>query len=246
MANPTTRTELKNYCLRRLGYPVVDINVDEDQLQDRIDDALEYYRDYHYDGTGKVYLKHVITTTNITNEYISIPATVTGIIGVFDIGDAVNTGNMFNARYQMHLTDLFDFQSTTLSPYSSAMTHIAAAEEMLVGKQPVRFNRHTDKLYIDMDWSRVTAGNYIIVECYKYLDPATYTSVWGDWWLRRYTTALIKRQWGENLKKFEGLQLPGGVSFNGQTIWQEAVDEINTLEEQVMTGFGVPPMDMVG
>ena len=246
MANPTTRTELKNYCLRRLGYPVLDINVDEDQLQDRIDDALEYYRDYHYDGTEKVYLKHVITTTNITNEYIAIPATVTGIIGVFDIGDAVNTGNMFNARYQMHFTDLFDFQSTTLAPYSAAMTHIAAAEEMLVGKQPVRFNRHTDKLYIDMDWASVTAGNYIIVECYKYLDPSTYASVWGDQWLRKYTTALIKRQWGENLKKFEGMQLPGGVTFNGQTIWQEAVDEIKEMEEQVMSGFGVPPMDMVG
>ena len=246
MANPTTRVELKNYCLRRLGYPVLDINVDEDQLQDRIDDALEYYRDYHYDGAEKVYLKHVVTAADITNEYIPVPATVTSIVGIFDIGDAANTGNMFNARYQVHLSDLFDFASASLAPYVAAMTHLQALEELLVGKQPVRFNRHTDKLYIDMDWGKVTVGNYIVVECYKYLDPAVYASVWGDQWLRSYTTALIKRQWGENLKKFEGMQLPGGVTFNGQTIWQEAMDEITKMEDAVQSGFGVPPMDMIG
>ena len=124
MANPTTRVELKNYCLRRLGYPVLDINVDEDQLQDRIDDALEYYRDYHYDGAEKVYLKHVVTATDITNEYIPVPATVTSVIRIFDIGDAANTGNMFTARYQIHLSDLFDFTSDSLAPYVAAMPHL--------------------------------------------------------------------------------------------------------------------------
>ena len=247
MANPASRTELKNYCLRRLGYPVLDINVDEDQMQDRIDDAIEFYRDYHYDGTERVYLKHVVTATDKTNEYITVPATVTAIVGIFDIGDAVNASNLFNIRYQIHLNDLFDFTSTSYTPYVSAMRHVEMLEELFVGKKPIRFNRHTDKLYIDMDWTNdVSVGEYVIIECYKYLDPATYTSVWGDWWLRQYTTALFKRQWGENLKKFDGMQLPGGVTFNGQTIWSEAVEEIQRLEEQVMSGFATPPMDMIG
>ena len=247
MANPTTRNELKQYCLRRLGYPVVEINVDDDQLEDRIDDALAYYRDYHYDGAEKVYLKHQITSSDKSNEYISIPSTVLSVTRVFDIGDSINSSNLFNIRYQIHLNDLYDFSSSTYVPYVNAMRHVEMLEELFVGKKPIRFNRHMDRLFIDMDWANdVLVGEYIIIECYRQLDPDTYTSVWGDWWLRQYTTALFKRQWGENMKKFEGMQLPGGVTFNGQTIWSEAVEEIQRLEEQVSSSFALPPMDMIG
>jgi len=223
MANPTSREELKQYCLRRLGAPVVDINVDDEQLEDRIDDALKYYQDYHFDGTEHIYLKHQITAEDKTNEYIPIPDAVIGVVRVFDIGDSVNSSNLFNIRYQIHLNDLFDFTSTTYVPYVTAMRHVEQLEEIFVGKQPIRFNRHKDRLNIDMDWTDdVQVGEYIIIEAYRILDPNTFTDIWSDWWLRQYTTSLFKRQWGSNLKKFEGMQLPGGMTFNGQQLYQEA------------------------
>ena len=226
MANPASRTELKNYCLRRLGYPVLDINVDEDQMQDRIDDAIEFYRDYHYDGTERVYLKHVITTSDKTNEYITVPATVTAIVGIFDIGDAVNASNLFNIRYQIHLNDLFDFTSTSYTPYVNAMRHVEMLEELFVGKKPIRFNRHTDKLYIDMDWTNdVSTGEFLIIECYRKVDPASYSDIFDDMHLKRYATSLIKRQWGANLSKFSGVAMLGGVTMNGETIYQQAQEE---------------------
>jgi len=247
MANPTSRTQLKDYCLRRLGHPVVEINVDDDQVQDRIDDALAFYRDYHYDGTQRTFLKHQITQTDIDNGYISIPSTVTGVINIFPLGTGLQANNLFNLRYQLTLNEVHDWQGGKLNNYVMSMERIAMLEEILVGKQPLRFNRHTDRVHIDMDWSlRAVVGQYIIVECYQVLDANTFTDVWGDWWLRQYTTALIKRQWGENLKKFEGMQLPGGVTFNGQTIWQEATEEIQKLEEEVQKNYSMPAMDMIG
>jgi len=246
MATPTTRTELKKYCLRRLGAPVVEINVDEDQVDDRIDDALEFYRDYHYDGSERIFLKHQITENDKANQYIDIPTTVMGIVNVFPIGTGLQANNLFNLRYQISLNEVHDWASEKIQHYVASMERISLLEELLVGKQPLRFNRHTDKMHLDMDWNRVSVGEYIIVECYKVLDPDTYTSVWGDWWLRQYSTALIKRQWGENMKKFEGMQLPGGVTFNGQTIWAEAQEEILRLEEEVQKKFSMPAMDMIG
>jgi hypothetical protein len=247
MANPASRTQLKDYCLRRLGAPVVEINVDDDQVDDRIDDALAFYRDYHYDGTERTYLKHQVTQTDIDNGYITADDTVTGVINIFPIGTGLQANNLFNLRYQITLNEVHDWAGEKLQNYVSSMERIAMLEEILVGKQPLRYNRHTDKIHIDMDWSlRAPVGTYIIIECYKVLDTSTNTSVWGDWWLRQYTTALIKRQWGENLKKFEGMQLPGGVTFNGQTIWQEATEEIQKLEEEVQKNFSMPAMDMIG
>ena len=245
MANPTSRTELKDYCLRRLGAPVVEINVDEDQVQDRIDDALAFYRDYHYDGTERTFLKHQITQTDINNGYITVPESVTGVVNIFPLGTGLQSNNLFNLRYQITLNEIHDWQGGQLSNYVNSMERISLLEEILVGKQPLRFSRHTDKLHIDMDWSlRTSVGQYIIVECYQIITANA--SVWGDWWLRQYTTALIKRQWGENLKKFEGMQLPGGVTFNGQTIWQEATEEIQKLEEEVQKNYSMPAMDMIG
>lgn len=247
MANPTSRTELKKYCLRRLGHPVIEINIDEDQMQDRIDDALAFYRDYHYDGTERTFLKHQVTQEDINNEYISIPDNIIGVVNLFPVGTGLNSNNLFNLRYQITLNEVYDWAHSKFQNYVSSMERIALMEEIFVGKQPLRFSRHTDKLYIDMDWSaRVTVGEYLIVECYRTLDADTYTSVWGDWWLRQYTTQLFKRQWGENLKKFEGMQLPGGIQFNGQTIWNEAEEEIKRLEEEVITKFSMPVMDMIG
>jgi|TARA_B110000908_G_C10256897_1_gene456220 hypothetical protein len=246
MATPTTRTELKKYCLRRLGAPVVEINVDEDQVDDRIDDALEFYRDYHYDGSERTFLKHQVTEADKTNKYIDIPPTVMGVINIFPIGTGLQANNLFNLRYQISLNEVHDWASEKIQNYVASMERISLLEELLVGKQPLRFNRHTDKMYIDMDWNRVSVGEYIIVECYQVLDPNTHNSVWGDWWLRQYATALIKRQWGENMKKFEGMQLPGGVTFNGQTIWSEAQEEILRLEEEVQKKFSMPAMDMIG
>ena len=247
MAVPASRTELKDYCLRRLGYPVVDINVDDEQVEDRIDDAIRYYQDYHYDGTERIFLKHQVTAEDIANEYITIPEAVIGVVRVFDIGDAIQSSTLFNIRYQIHLNDLFDFTSTTYVPYVSAMRHVEQLEEIFVGKKPIRFQRHKNQLNIDMDWGNdIIAGEYVIIEAYRILDPDTYSDVYGDKWLLRYATALIKRQWGENLKKFEGMTLPGGVTFNGQKIWEEATEEINKIEEEMISSYSLPVADMMG
>jgi len=246
MANPSTRTELKKYCMRRLGHPVIELNIDEDQMQDRIDDALEFYRDYHYDGSERTYLKHQLTADDISNQYISIPTNINGVINVFPIGNSTSANNLFNMRYQLTLNEVYDWGQSQFANYTSSMERIALMEEIFVGRKPIRFNRHTDKLFVDMDWKAVIAGEYIIIECYRVLDPDTHTSVWGDWWLRQYTTQLFKRQWGENLKKFEGMQLPGGVTFNGQQIWSEADEEIKRLEEEIVSRYSMPAMDMIG
>jgi hypothetical protein len=226
MANPTTRDELKKYCLRRLGAPVIEINVDEDQVQDRIDDALAFYHDYHYDGTERTFLKHQITADDITNNYIAIPSTINSIIDVMPLGNDTSTNNLFNVKYQITLNDIQNWSGYQMSNYVMSMERIALMQELLVGKQRLRFSRHTDKMYLDMDWSRVSVGEYVIIECYQAMDPETYSQVYGDWWLRKYTTALIKKQWGQNLSKFEGMQLPGGVTFNGQQILADANEEI--------------------
>lgn len=247
MANPTSRTELKAYCLRRLGSPVIEINVDDDQLEDRIDDALAFYRDYHYDGTERTYYKHQVEQADRDNGYISIPANINGVINVFPIGTGLNANNLFNLRYQITLNEIYDWSHAQFVNYTESMRRVALMEEIFVGKQPLRFNRHMDRLFIDMDWNtRTVVGEYIVIEAYRELDPDVYTSVWGDRWLRTYLTQLIKRQWGENLKKFEGMQLPGGVQFNGQQIWSEAEEEIKRLEEEVVNNYSMPAMDMIG
>lgn len=241
-----TRADFKEYCLRKLGKPVIEINVDDDQVEDRIDEALKYYWDYHFDGTEKVYYKHLVTSTDITNKYITLPENIIGTVRIFDIGNYMSVNNIFNIRYQIALNDLYTLTYQSMVPYYMAFQHIQLLEQLLVGQQPIRFNRHTNKLYIDVDWTKMVEGYYVLVEAYQIVDPADYTDVWSDRWLQRYATQLIKKQWGTNLTKFNGVQLPGGVTFNGEKIYNDAHEEIDKLEAEMINSYSLPVADMIG
>ena len=246
MAVPTTREQFKENCLRRLGKPVIEINVDDDQVDDRIDEALRYYWDYHFDGSSKTFYKYQITADDKTNKYITMPENIIGVVNLFDLGSALGTNNLFNIRYQIALNDLYTLTSVSMVPYYMAIQHIQFLEYLLVGKQPLRYNRHKNLLHIDMDWDRLNVGDYIIVEAYEVVDPATYTDAWSDRWLLRYCACLIKQQWGTNLKKFEGMRMPGGLSFNGQQIYNEATQERAELENEMIYTYSLPVTDMIG
>lgn len=246
MAQPTTRNEFKEWCLRKLGRPVIEINVDEDQVDDRVDEALSYYWDYHFDGTEKQYLKHVITANTISNGYITIPENIIGVVNLFDINASVSSANLFDIRYQFALNAAHDISHYSMQEFYMTMQHVAFLQEILTGSQPLRYNRHINRLYIDMDWDRVTVGEYIIAECYSIIDPATYADVWKDRWLQNYATAKIKYQWGSNLTKFTGMQLPGGVTFNGEQILQDAAADIAKMEEEMIISFSLPLTDLMG
>jgi hypothetical protein len=246
-SKPASREEFKQFCLRRLGAPLLEINIADEQLEDCIEIAFSYYYDYHYDATEKIYLAHQVTDDDKVNKYIQIPDEIIGITSILDVGDSYSTNNLFNLRYQISLNDLYSFNTGPFAPYYMAFQNVALAEELFVGKQSLRFNRHINKLYIDMSWdTKVKAGEYIIIEGYKKIDPDTYTDMYNDRWLQRYCTAQIKKQWGENLKKFEGISMPGGITFNGQKIWDEALDELNQLETEMISSYSLPVLDMVG
>lgn len=246
MAIPSSRQQFRDYCLRKLGAPVIEINVDDDQVDDRIDEALMYYADYHFDGTEKTYYKYQVTDTDITNKYITLPDNIIGAINLFPIGQGLNTNNLFNIRYQIALNDLYTLTSVSMVPYYMALTHVQFLEQMLVGQQPIRYNRHVNRFYIDMDWNIINVGDYIVVEAYQVVDPNTFTKTWGDRWLGRYATCLIKQQWGSNIKKYQGMQLPGGLTFNGQTIYDEATKEREELEHEMISSYSLPVTDMIG
>ena len=246
MAIPSTRSEFKEFCLRKLGKPVIEINVDDDQVDDRVDEALLYFADYHFDGTEKTYYKYKVTQQDITNKYITIPDNIIGVVNLFPIGQGLNTNNLFNIRYQIALNDLYTLTSVSMVPYYMALQHVQFLEQFLVGQQPIRYNRHINKLYIDMDWTIVNVDDYIIVEAYQVVQPDVYTKTWGDRWLARYATCLIKQQWGSNLKKYQGMQLPGGLTFNGQQIYDEATQEREELEHEMINSYSLPVTDMIG
>lgn len=241
MAKVTSREQLRDYCLRNLGHPVIEINVDEDQIEDRIDDAFQFYREYHYDAVESVYLKHQMTANNISNQYIELNDNIVGVTRVLPFSNRSTGVNIFDVRYQILINDLYSLMSTDLIYYSMVKTHLELINQLLVGQKPIRFNRHMNRMYLDMDWAAdVVAGDYIIVECFRILDPNTYTDVYDDMFLKKYCTALFKRQWGTNLKKFSGMQLPGGVVLNGDTIYQEAIDEIKAIEDDMQSRFELP------
>lgn len=240
MAVPTTRVQFKELCLRQLGKPVIQIEVDDAQVDDCVDLALSYFADYHFDGTEKIYLKHQITQDDITNQYITIPENIIGVVKIFPVSGANTTSNIFDIRNQMILNEILSMTDYALAPYVSTMTNIAMIEQLLVGQTPIRYNRHNDRLYIDTNWSKVVVGQYIVAEAYNVIDPEIFIDIWKDRWLTNYTTALIKRQWGNNLKKYSGMEMPGGIKFNGQIIYDEAEDTIKILESKMQSSFSLP------
>ena len=318
MATPSTRAEFKTYCLRKLGFPVIEINVDDDQVEDRIDEALSYFQDYHFDGTEKMYLKHQLTSADINRRWIYAPDAVTFVTGVFPFDNSNASVNMFDMRYQLRLHDLYDFTSVSYVSYEITMQHIRTLELLFSGTPQFRFNRKQNKVFLDIDWTRdVQPGDYVIIECYRSLNPdvvnisgtISYTSgsnsvsgfgttfdqqflendfitfngvdsfqvdkilsptsltvrgpmvntaanvtatisgnsdVWGDRFLKKYAYALIKMQWGNNLKKFAGVQLPGGVTLNGKEIYDEAMEELAKLEEEMQVINVLPNEILMG
>jgi hypothetical protein len=230
-----TREKLKKYCLRELGEPVVEINVDDDQLEDRLDEAIEYWRQYHYDGTEKIYLKHLVTNTDVANRYIPINDLVYGVTRVFPtVGGTSSSKSIFDLQYQLRLNDLYDLTSTSIIYYKTVMNHLSLLDNVLNGSVLYRFNRLQDRLYIDLDWgTEVKAGQFLLVEAYRVLDPAQFPKMFNEPWLKHYTTALFKKQWATNLKKFNGLQLPGGVTVDGDGLYKEAIDEMRELEDNL-------------
>lgn len=246
MSIPTNREAFKEFCLRRLGKPVIEINVDDDQVEDRLDYSLKYYYDYHFDGSEKVFYKHQVTVADIQNRYIVLPENVMGAVSVFDLGAGLSGGGIFNIQYQIALNDLYTLTSQSILPYYMTLQNLALMQEILVGKQPIRYNRHINQLHVDMNWARIKPGQFLVVECYQVVDPTEFRDVWNDRWLQRYVTAQIKQQWGSNLTKFTGMTLPGGVQFNGQAILDEATVEIKDLEQEMIFSYSLPSSDMVG
>lgn len=247
MAVPATREDFKEYCLRKLGKPVIEINIDDDQIEDRIDEALRYYWDYHFDGTDKIYYKHQVTQQDKTNKYITVPENIIGAVRVFPIADPmVRSDDLFNIRYQIALNDLYTLTSVSMVPYYMVMEHLALISEMLVGQQPIRFNRHKNRVYIDMEWNNINIGEFLLIEAYEVVDPTEWNQVWSDRWLQNYTTAKLKYQWGSHLTKFTGMTMPGGVQFNGERILSDAEAEIAKMEQEMISSYSLPVSDMIG
>lgn len=316
-----SRQDLKDYCLRRLGFPVIEINVDEDQIEDRIDDAIQFWQEYHFDGSERAYVKRQLTgssvnlTANLANNftvgetitggtsgatakvvstdgsqitvdnvsgeftasetvtgdqsgysantssssaytkgdlengYIPIGDNILGVTKLFKFGTVygAKSDGLFDVDYQFALNDMYNLLSADLTYYSLVKTHMSTLENIFVSDRQIRFNRKTNRLYIDTDWDRTfDVGDYVIAEAMAMVEGTDYTEVYDDMFLKKYTTALIKRQWGENMKKFGGIQLPGGVTLNGDQIFQEAVTEIQQIEEEMQLKYELPPSFMVG
>ena len=262
MAVPNTKDTLKEYCLRALGKPVIDINVDDDQVDDRIDEAVQYFCQYHTDGVERMYLKYQVTADDVTrmttdttesvtsnsvttawtqgNNFLIVPSTVISVVNIFPLSDRANL-NMFDVRYQLRLNDLYDFSSTSIVHYQMTMQHLDFLDHILVGEKPMRFNHLSNRLYIDQDWATdTTAGEYMIMEVYRRLDPATFTDMYDDIYLKRYTTTLIKKQWGQNLSKFSGTAMLGGVTLNGPELFSTAIAEQQRLEEEIRSNYEEP------
>ncbi|MGYP000279304681 len=268
MAEPATRENLKQYALRALGKPVIEINIDDDQLEDRIDEALQYFAQYHYDGIRRTFLKYqytdadktrmtadssesitknsVTTTWKEGNNFIVVPESVISVINIFPFSNKSNM-NLFDVRYQLRLNDLYDFSSTSIINYDIVLRHLDFLDHILVGEKPLRFNQHDNRLYVDMDWKNdLAVGEYLVIECYRKLDPTIYTDVYNDIYLKRYVTALFKKQWGANLSKFDGVAMIGGVTLNGRQIYSEALTDVEKLETEIRSTFELNPAMMIG
>lgn len=244
---PANKEELKDFCLRQLGYPVIQINVDDEQVNDAVELAFEFWNEFHFNGTERTYVKHQITQQDINNEYVTVNDNLIGAIRVFPVGMNKMAMNMFDLRYQLRLNDLWDLSSTSYVNYSLTMQHLQTLDLIFTGQQPIRFNRLTNKLYIDWDWGNdVKEGEYIVIEGTIVTDPSTYARVWNDRMLKKLATSYVKKQWGNNMKKFGGMSLPGGITMNGQQIFEEAVNEIREIEQEIRNTYEAPPTFLVG
>jgi hypothetical protein len=238
MAQPTNREEFKDYCLRKLGSPVIEINVSDEQVEDRIDEAISFFRDYHYDGSQLVYLKHALTQQELDQGYIEVPPRLLGVTRIFDLATSISTGTgIFNVSYQFVLHNLEDITKYDVTNYYMAMQHLEFIQEILVGKPLIRYNRHSDKLFIDVRKNLLAPGSFIIIEAYDIIDEEVYQDFWRDRWLQNYASTLIKEQWGSNLTKFENMQLVGGVTFNGIQILNDAREERRAMEENAINSL---------
>ena len=281
MAKPTTRQELKDYAYRQLGAPVLDINIDDDQADDLMDDAIQFFNERHYNGVEKMYLKHELTqedidrgkadgtsgvgivTTSVNSSsvsglgtvtsnwyensnFIPVPDSVIGVEKVFKFDSSTISSGMFSIKYQLFLNDLYQFNSIDLLQYSMVKTYLEDIDFLLTTDKQIRFNQRQDRLYLDIDWAAEEAGQYIVLECWRALDPTAYSQIYNDPWLKKYLTALLKKQWGQNLIKFKGVRLPGGIEFNGSEIYEDGQREIDTLLEKMTSEYEVPPLDMIG
>jgi hypothetical protein len=248
MASVNSRQGLIDYCLRRLGQPVVEINIDEDQLDERVDDALEYFQEYHFDGVEKVFTKHTITQADIDNEYVTTDNSIISVVRVLPIPSFDSfQGGFFNEEYQLRLNDLNNFSGSSLVQWSMTLRNFSLIEELFSIAPIMMFNRKQDRVYLETDWNdKFKVDDVLVIEAYKILDPSTYPQVYNDMFLKKYSTALIKRQWGENLKKFQGVVLPGGITLDGKTIYDEAVEEIRQIEEEVSLKYELPADGYVG
>ncbi len=281
MAKPSTRQGLIDYCLRQLGAPVLEINVDDDQIDDLVDDAIQYFNERHYDGVEKMYLKYQITqddvdrgqakgTTGVgivtttatstsisgygtttssfyeTSNFIQVPDSVIGIERIFKFDTNSISGGMFSIKYQLFLNDLYYFNSVELLQYAMTKSYLEDIDFLLTPDKQIRFNKRQDRLYLDIDWGSQPKDEYIVLECYRALDPETFTQVYNDSFMKLYLTALIKRQWGRNLSKFRGVKLPGGLELNGGEILQQAESELADIRSRMMSEFELPPLDFIG
>ena len=280
MAKPTTRKELQEYCLRQLGAPVLEINVDDDQIDDLIDDTFQYFNERHFDGVEKMYMKYqlsqadidrgsaknktevgIVTTTATsvdtgagtfssswyeTSNFIQVPDAVIGINNVFKFDTSSISGGMFSIKYQLFLNDLYYFNSVNLLQYAMTKSYLEDIDFLLTTDKKIRFNQRQDRLYLDIDWGAQQVDDWIIVECYRALDPESFTQGYNDSFVKKYLTALIKRQWGQNLIKFKGTKLPGGIELNGREIYDDAIKDLADIKERMSTEYELPPLDMIG
>ena len=277
MSKPNSRATLKDYCLRRLGYPVLEINVDDDQIDDLTDDAIQYFQERHFDGIERVFLKHKLTAADITtakttqtttsattgisngitssgnadsfletNNYLKLPDHVIGVEKVFKMDQNTISSGLFNIKYQIFLNDLYYYGALDLMNYAMTKTYLEDLSRLITPDTQIRFNKKQHNLYMDIDWNQISADTFIILDCYRLVDPGTATDVYNDFWLKRYLTALIKKQWGQNLIKFQGVMLPGGIQLNGRQIYDDAVKEIEEIEYSLKTEYELPPLDLIG
>ena len=277
MAKPTTKQELIDHCLRKLGAPVLEINVSDEQLDDIVDDAVQYFNERHFDGVERMYLKYKITqedidrgqadplTSNTTgivsttatsggfsntwyenSNFINCPDSVIGVEKVFKFDTSSISGGMFSIKYQLFLNDLYFFNSVELLQYSMTKRYLEDIDFLLTTDKQIRFNKRQDRLYLDIDWKSQAVNQFIVLDSYRALDPENFSQIYNDSFLKRYCTAMIKKQWGQNLIKFRGVKLPGGIEFNGREIYQDGVEEVNAIREQMSSTYELPPLDMIG